>query len=268
MSTVNSTNSNVIISCLNELKQQDEDINLLLDTSIKNNGEINALTKELSELKELYDEMIDIHEQDLCDYIHEHGDDEILTIPFHVKLVKLQAEGLFFNCKCKEIRNLDYIDISNCDNLICMFARCSNLRKIDLSGLNTSNVTDMSHMFECCHSLTEVNFGDHFFNSNVRNVKGMFHNCTDLKHLDLSSFIIKRCDISNMFENCSSLELLDISNIDLLTSTKIDDMFKGCSSLISVKLQASAMCYRNGFYKSRLFDCKTLESLYVANNKN
>ena len=41
-----------------------------------------------------------------------------------------------------------------------MFYECESLTSINLSNLNTQNVTDMSHMFYVCWSLTSINLSN------------------------------------------------------------------------------------------------------------
>ena len=43
------------------------------------------------------------------------------------------------------------------DDTRTMFQYCENLTSVDLSGLNTSSVTQMSNMFQLCTSLTSAN---------------------------------------------------------------------------------------------------------------
>lgn len=40
--------------------------------------------------------------------------------------------------------------------MTAMFADCSSLSTLDLSGFNTSQVTDMTHMFLGCSELTTL----------------------------------------------------------------------------------------------------------------
>ena len=40
-----------------------------------------------------------------------------------------------------------------------MFNGCWNLEKLDISGFNTNNVSDMTDMFKDCSKLKEVNVG-------------------------------------------------------------------------------------------------------------
>ena len=72
----------------------------------------------------------------------------------------------------------------DCSN---MFLSKSNLESIDLSNLDTSNVTNMYNMFACCYTLKEVNV-DGFITSKVTNMQGMFYQCYALEYLDIMSF--------------------------------------------------------------------------------
>ena len=59
-----------------------------------------------------------------------------------------------------------------------MFYYCSSLKTLNLSSFNTSNVTDMSKMFNECSSLEELNIS-YFNTSNVTKKGGMFYECPD-----------------------------------------------------------------------------------------
>ncbi|MBO4245805.1 MAG: BspA family leucine-rich repeat surface protein [Bacilli bacterium] len=64
-----------------------------------------------------------------------------------------------------------------------MFAHV-NINEIDLSGFDTSNVTDMSDMFGYA-MMNKLNLGDHFNTSNVTDMSGMFSGTYMLDSLDL-----------------------------------------------------------------------------------
>lgn len=90
------------------------------------------------------------------------------------------------------------------------FYECDRLQSVDLSGLDTSSVTDMSDMF---------------------------YGCSSLSSLDLSSFdASSAASMSFMFSGCSSLASLDLSSFDTSKVTGMSNMFYGCSSLRSVAL--------------------------------
>ena len=115
-----------------------------------------------------------------------------------------------------------------------MFGFCSSLESLDLSGLDTSNVTDMHDMFLYCSSLESLDLSD-FVTSSVTDMVEMFFYCSSLEFLDLSSF-----DTSSvvympyMFYGCSSLESLDLSSFDTASVAYMDYMFSSCALLATI----------------------------------
>ena len=61
-------------------------------------------------------------------------------------------------------------DTSNVTNMSDMFSGCGKLIKLDMSCFNTSKVTDMSGMFNSCKELTELNLSN-FDTSNVTDMQ-------------------------------------------------------------------------------------------------
>ena len=61
------------------------------------------------------------------------------------------------------------------------------LTTVDLSNLDTSNITSLYGMFENCESLTSVNLSN-FNTSKVTDMRYMFYRCAKLSSLDVSSF--------------------------------------------------------------------------------
>ncbi len=109
-----------------------------------------------------------------------------------------------------------------------------NLKKLDLRGLNTSNVTNMSFMFYYCLELTEIEFGD-FDTSKVTDMTNMFCGSEKLIKLDLRCFnTSKVTDMSCMFSFCSKLEELDVSSFNTSRVTTMRSMFDKCESLTSL----------------------------------
>ena len=107
--------------------------------------------------------------------------------------------GYNVDMQLEEIIGIDKFKTDNVTSMRCMFQRCLNLKRLDLSSFNTSNVTDMSYMFWWNASLEEINLSS-FNTEKVTTMAGMFHNCGHLKELDLSSFNTKNVtDMSRMF---------------------------------------------------------------------
>ena len=107
--------------------------------------------------------------------------------------------------------HIPHIDIrSQGRDMSSMFAYCSGLTSLDLSGFDTSAVTNMDYMFNFCSKLTS---------------------------LDLSGFNTSAgTSMLSMFESCSGLTSLDLSGFDTSAVTSMDYMFAYCSSLTSLIL--------------------------------
>ena len=64
-----------------------------------------------------------------------------------------------------------------------MFCNCASLTQLDVSGFDTSKVTDMGWMFSGCESLTELDVSG-FDTSMVTDMGGMFYGCTKLNDFE------------------------------------------------------------------------------------
>ena len=153
-----------------------------------------------------------------------------------------------------------------------MFAYLDNVSTLDLSGLDTSNMTSMSMMFYKSTSLKSIDVSG-FDTSKVVNMNGMFWGCNNLKNIDVSNFkTSKVTDMNNMFADCSSLTALDLSNFDTSNvlymgnpySFSYGGMFRNCSSLVS--LNVSSFNTSKVKQMSNMFSgCSSLVTLDLSN---
>ena len=68
----------------------------------------------------------------------------------------------------------------NVINMSGMFYGCEGLPTLDLSGWNTSAVTNMSYMFSSFTDLTTIYVGEEWSTENVTDSDNMFEGCTNL----------------------------------------------------------------------------------------
>ena len=90
------------------------------------------------------------------------------------------------------------------------FFSFTNVESINLSKLDTSNVTSIACMFYCCESLTSLNLSS-FDTGKVTDMRSVFQDCKSLTSLDLSSF--DTGNVTNMiclFSECDSLERISL----------------------------------------------------------
>ncbi len=151
----------------------------------------------------------------------------------------------------------DNFDTSYVVNMQKMFSSCTCLGKengLDLSGWNTSNVTDMSYMFEYSE-VSSLNLSG-WDTSNLTDMRNMFCYCNYLETLDLSSFNTSNViDMSYMFWNCGNLETIYVgANWNTSNVTDSEDMFVSCYNL-------------KGFYNATEYcefdDSKAIDKTYA-----
>ena len=113
----------------------------------------------------------------------------------------------------------------------------NGLSSITFDNIDTSNVTNMSRMFDDCNHLETINGLEKFDTSNVINMSKMFYNCsTDIYQdtepnlkLNLNNWdISKVTNMDNMFTNSAYLSgEMTISNPNIASYS---DIFKKCST--------------------------------------
>jgi surface protein len=113
-----------------------------------------------------------------------------------------------------------------------MFASLRKINTLDLSMIDTSNVSDMHSMFENS-VISDLNLST-FNTSKVTDMSQMFNYAT-INNLNLLSFDTSNViDMSYMFENTKNLEIIDISSFDTSNVTKMGFMFYYSSNLKTV----------------------------------
>ncbi len=136
--------------------------------------------------------------------------------------------------------DLSALDTSEVTNMGGMFGECSSLTSLDLRNFDTSNVTNMSGMFcgrfDFPMNIVEINISN-FDTSNVTDMSAMFAFCRSLTSLDVSNFDTSNVtDMRVMFYYCSSLISLDVSNFNAPQLTDITGMFSGLTNLETLNL--------------------------------
>ena len=116
------------------------------------------------------------------------------------------------------------------DSFKYLFSGMDNLIKVDFSEFDTSNIKDMSGMFQNCVNLNEITYGE-FDTSNVKTMEHMFTSCsfTELKLPKFKTDKLK--NMKAMFSECRQLKSIDLSNIEISSVTSIESLFAEDTSL-------------------------------------
>ena len=184
------------------------------------------------------------------------------------KKIPLNADSSQMFYQCKALRNLDVsgFDTSGVTNMKQMFASCEALTT--LSGLDvfdTSGVTDMTSMFSTCVALTSLDVSG-FDTSSVTNMNRMFIYCESLTTLTgLDSFNTSGVtDMGYMFDFCKALTSVDLSSFDTSNVTTMQWMFQTCEALTTITgldgFDTSSVTTMYDMFSS----CKKLTSIDVS----
>ncbi|HDU0535409.1 TPA: BspA family leucine-rich repeat surface protein [Listeria monocytogenes] len=147
-------------------------------------------------------------------------------------------EKAFYNSGIEKviIRDNDYPTAPSLLTTQYMFQLCRKLSELDLSGLDTSAVTNIYGMSQHCSGLEELDLSN-WDTSSATNMYSMFSSCRSLEKLDVSNWDTSSVtNMQFMFENCDSLEELDLSNFDTSSVTTMSYMFQSCPALKSLYL--------------------------------
>ncbi len=100
----------------------------------------------------------------------------------------------------KNAKTVNVLYISN------MFAGCSKLTDVDLTGIDTSKITDMYNLFASCSNLVSLDLSS-FDTSAVTSMTSMFYGCTSLTTIYVSNTwnVSSVTGSDNMFYECISL---------------------------------------------------------------
>ena len=135
---------------------------------------------------------------------------------------QLKQNPYFVTFIIDEEANIQIVD-DQCESL---FAGCDKFISIDISGLNTTEITTMNGMFMDCSGLTSITFGSDFDSTELIHFSDAFNGCTSLQTLDLSCFNTPKLrTMSGTFRGCTNLVVLDLSSFDTSGVTNMKNLF-------------------------------------------
>ncbi|EAG7148175.1 BspA family leucine-rich repeat surface protein, partial [Listeria monocytogenes] len=175
---------------------------------------------------------IEIEEATLTGSFASYFSGDYFTVLESVKIEQCNLSGVtsfekaFYNSGIEKviIRDNDYPTAPSLLTTQYMFQLCRKLSELDLSGLDTSAITNIYGMFQFCSGLEELDLS-HFDTSSVTNMYSMFSGCGSLEILDVSNWDTSSVtNMNRMFQNCTSLEELDLSTFDTSSMTDMGMM--------------------------------------------
>ena len=153
-----------------------------------------------------------------------------------------------------DIRNFNTSNVTNMEHL---FNGLKKVTDLDLSGLDVKRVNNIGSLFARNPGLISLNLSNWQLDS-VHDMSYMFTQLYDLKTLNLTGFTTKNVvDMNHMFNGCQHLTSLDLSSFDTSQVTNMSTMFKDMGSLNNINLSS--------FNTSNVTDMSEMFSMTIVN---
>lgn len=172
---------------------------------------------------------------------------------------------------CHKLKSLDIsgLDTHNVTNMQNMFCYCLQLPGIlDLRHFNVVKVTTFNSMFYECDQLLEINLtGWNPAALTGAGLNSMFYNCLSVKHIyGIENFNIQNCtQLSQVFYNCRNLQNLNLSNWNTNNVTTIAALFSQCFSIQDLSFVSNWRFNNLTNISSAFNNCRNIEKLDLHN---
>lgn len=134
-----------------------------------------------------------------------------------------------------DIRNFNTSNVTNMEHL---FNGLKKVTDLDLSGLDVKRVNNIGSLFARNPGLISLNLSNWQLDS-VHDMSYMFTQLYDLKTLNLTGFTTKNVtDMHHMFTECHALTTLDLSSFDTSKVTDMNNMFRDNIALKNLNLSS------------------------------
>ena len=164
--------------------------------------------------------IINFEEKELSSYYN-----IIIDSNKHFNRMKIKYRDMLYK---KELK-VKLIEIKPITDMSHMFDNCTSISSLpDISKFDTINITNMSYIFYNFRCLSFPNILN-WKTENVTNMSGMFSKCQFIYSCpDISNWNISKVkDISYMFNDCSFYTLSDISKWDTSNISNMSNLFSG-----------------------------------------
>ena len=174
------------------------------------------------------------------------------------------GSGMFSYLDNVDTLDLTGLDTSNMTSMSRMFYKSTSLKNIDVSGFDTSKVVNMIFMFNNCSSLISLDLSS-FNTSNVTKMEAMFQNDVNLENITFGDNFntSKVKDMIAMFASCKKLSYINLSNFDTSNVKEMQSMFYYCENLKSLDLSNFDTSQVINMY-AMFMNCSSLKELDLS----
>ena len=153
------------------------------------------------------------------------------------------SSSFYYLSGCTALTTVDLtpLDTSRLDSLNSVFEGCTALESVNMTSLETSNIGDLTMTFSGCKSLATITGFDKLNLKNVNSLYYTFDGCAALPSVNLDgmrdgSVKMYASGLGGTFKGCATLTSVDLSGIDTSEVGNMEEMFSGCTSLATIKV--------------------------------
>ena len=169
---------------------------------------------------------------------------------------------LFNNYQCEEV-DLSKLDTTGITDMTHMFAYTYGIRKINMHGMDTSQVTSMNWLFTYCYDLEELDMTG-WDTSKVEDMEYLFAYNRKLPAIDISSWNLSSVrTMLCMFYECDSITELDLSKSDMPNLEDACLLAAQCDNLETAKFGNSTTAKLDNA-ASLFYNCPLLKNVDVS----
>lgn len=190
-----------------------------------------------------------------------------LYIPHDIGTKCTITQGMFQNCERLVFLDLTGWNTSNITNFSAMFSGCTSLCEIvGIENFNFTKATNLSSMFTTCRMLNNLDTSKWQTTTALTSCASMFSGCMNIKSLDLSGFVTDNVTtFANMFTSCSSLVEIDLTNFVISNKvTTLAFMFQHCTSLRKIIRNKNWNTSNVTTFVSMFHNCRTMKTLDIS----
>lgn len=151
--------------------------------------------------------------------------------------------------------------------MYCSWQSCYNLRKLEISGLRTPNITNMESAFSGFRHIAELDLR-HLFVGKVTTFNNIFNDSQSLQKIDLTGWDTGNAtNFNGTFYYCRALsDLKGAWNFDTQKATTMSGMFSNCYNLPELNVENYIMDNVTNF-SSMFTECHRVRHLDLSNWK-
>lgn len=147
----------------------------------------------------------------------------------------VNSNHLFQGCIATKM-DLKGLDVSNVENASYMFQNCTKLINLDVSNWNTSNIQTLEGTFVYCSKLQDISL-QNWNTSSVKNLTNTFRRCQSITEIHIDDWDVSNVkNFSSIFGYCLNLKNINLKKWNTKNAETFWAMFDGCNSLLSLDL--------------------------------